>query len=320
MKITLIALLAALAFATGTAAEPWTEREVTIDGGLAPLHGTLTLPEGDGPADAALILSGSGPTDRNGNYPEGNNNSLLMLAHGLADAGIASLRIDKRGVVASAIAAPKEEELRAETYVGDARSWLDFLETEPRIRRLFLIGHSEGALVATLAAQKKTVAGLVLIAAGGRPASVILREQLAAGNLPPDLRRRSDEILAKLERGETDEAVPRTLEALYRPSVQPYLISWFKYDPAAELAKLETPVLLIRGTHDLQVRQADADALAAARPDATLLAIEEMNHVLKIAPASRAENIRFYSDPGAPLAPGLVASIAEFIEPRGESN
>lgn len=107
--------------------------------------------------------------------------------------------------------------------------------------------------------------------------------------------------------------MPRELEALYRPSVQPYLISWFKYDPAAELAKLSMPVLLIRGTHDLQVRQADADTLAAARPDASFLAIEEMNHVLKIAPADRAENIRFYSDPKAPLAPGLVTAVAGFI-------
>lgn len=318
MTIRLLALLVLLAFPAGAAAAPWTEREVTIDGGLAPLHGTLTLPKGTAPADAALILSGSGPTDRNGNYPEGNNNSLLMLAHELAAKGIASLRIDKRGVLASRDAAPKEEELRAETYVEDAVSWLGFLESQPRTRRLFLIGHSEGALVATLAAKSKPVTGLVLIAAAGRPASTILREQLAAGNLPAGLRQQSDAILAKLDRGETDDAVPRELEALYRPSVQPYLISWFKYDPAAELAKLPMPVLLIRGTHDLQVRQADADALAAARPDATFLAIEEMNHVLKIAPADRAENIRFYSDPEAPLAPGLVAAVAGFIDGTGK--
>ncbi|ABS62882.1 alpha/beta hydrolase fold [Parvibaculum lavamentivorans DS-1] len=313
MKILPLALLFALAFAADAMAEPWSEREVTVDGGLAPLHGTLTLPEGDGPVDAALILPGSGPTDRNGNFPEGNNNSLRLLARSLGDAGIASLRIDKRGVGASAQAAPKEEDLRAETYVDDAVQWLEFLDKEPRIRRLYLIGHSEGALLATLAAQKKPVAGLVLIAAIGRPAPDVLREQVATGNMEPQLRQASDTILAKLERGETHEEVPGQLDALYRPSVQPYLISWFKYDPAAELAKLSMPVLLIRGTHDLQVRQADADALAAARPDATLLAIEEMNHVLKIAPADRAENIRFYSDPGAPLAPGLADAITDFI-------
>lgn len=313
MKTLVLALLAAFVFSTGAAAQPWSEREVAIEGGISKLYGTLTLPAGDGPADAALILSGSGATDRNGNFPEGYNNSLKFLARGLGAEGIATLRVDKRGVAESRAAAPEERDLRAETFVDDAAAWLAFLEEQPRVRRLFLIGHSEGALVATLAAQKKPVAGLVLIAAGGRPASVILREQLSAGNLPAEMRRRSDEILARLERGETDDAVPRQLEALYRPSVQPYLISWFKYDPAAELAKLPVPVLLVRGTHDLQVRQADADALAAARPDAVRLAVEEMNHVLKIAPLDRAENIRFYSDPDAPLAPEVVPAIAGFI-------
>jgi pimeloyl-ACP methyl ester carboxylesterase len=311
----LAALLAALVLSTTMArAEPWSEREVTIDGELAPLYGTLTMPAGNGPVDGALILSGSGPTDRNGNFPEGHNNSLLLIARGLAEKGIASLRIDKRGVMASAHAAPKEEELRAETYVDDAVAWLALLEAEPRIRRLFVIGHSEGALVATLAVQRHPVAGLVLIAAGGRPAATILREQLAAGNMEPALRERSEEILVKLERGETDPDIPGQLDALFRPSVQPYLISWFKYDPAAELARTSMPVLSINGTHDLQIRQADANALAAARPDARQLTIAEMNHVLKLSPADRAENIRLYSDPDAPLAPDLMPAIVEFLQ------
>ena len=284
-----------------------------IKGGLATLHGTMTLPEGDTPVDMALILPGSGPTDRNGNFPEGENNSLKLLARELADAGIGSLRIDKRGVGASYAAAPDEADLRAETFVEDADHWLDFLGEQERASRLFLIGHSEGALVATLAAQKHDVSGLVLIAGTGRPAPDLIREQVAGSAMPPELKTRSDELLETLKRGERDENVPRELGPLYRPGVQPYLISWFRYDPAKELARLDTPVLLVQGTNDLQIRPADMALLSNARPDATVITIEGMNHVLKIAPTTRAENIALYSRPDAPLAPGLVKAIASFI-------
>lgn len=295
------------------AASGWTESDVEIKGGLAALHGTMTLPDGDAPVDMALILPGSGPTDRDGNFPEGQNDSLKLLAAGLAKAGIGSLRIDKRGVGASFAAAPDEADLRAETFVEDAVHWIGFLAEQKRTARLFLIGHSEGALVATLAAREHEVAGIVLIAGTGRPAPDLIREQVAGSSMPPELKSRSDELLETLTRGETDEDVPRELHALYRPSVQPYLISWFRYDPAKELAKLDAPVLLLHGTHDLQIRQADTELLAAARPDATLITIEEMNHVLKIAPLTRAENMSFYANPHAPLAPGLVNTIVSFI-------
>lgn len=302
--------------ASAQAAPLWTEQNVSIDGGSAPLYGTLTLPSGTGPLDVALILPGSGPTDRNGNFPGRTNNSLLLLAHGLADAGIASLRIDKRGVAASALAYPPERDLRFTTYVDDATQWLTFLKNQPRVGRIFLIGHSEGALVATLAARTLPVSGLVLIAGAGRPAPSIIREQLAALNYSASLQERAEAILQKLEAGETVPDVPAELAALYRPSAQPYLISWLKYDPANELAKLTTPTLIIQGTNDLQITIADAQRLASARKNIALLTIKDMNHVLKIAPADRAGNIRLYSDPDAPLANGLVAGIVDFIHAK----
>jgi len=317
--IRFICILAALMLLSPgmTMADTWTERTVSIDGGLAPLHGTLTMPAGTDAVDAVLIHPGSGPTDRDGNQRLYgiDNDSLLMLAHGLADHGIASLRIDKRGVAASAGAAPDERDLRFDIYADDAVGWLDFLQAQPRIRRLFLIGHSEGALVATLAAQRKPVSGVILIAGAGRSMPALLRKQFSV-NLPASLQSPAETILQKLERGETIADVPAALAAEFRPSVQPYLISLFGYDPAAELAKLSTPVLIVQGTHDIQVSTDDAERLAAARGDARLVIIENMNHVLKIAPADRAGNIRLYADPGVPLASALVPAIAAFIGTR----
>ncbi|HCX66877.1 alpha/beta fold hydrolase [Parvibaculum sp.] len=298
--------------ASGPVAWPtsWSEREVNLEDGL---FGTLTMPQGEEPVDAALIIAGSGPTDRDGNFPSGRNNSLKLLAHALGERGIASLRIDKRGVGDSIGAAHAEEELRAETYVEDAVRWLELLEREPRIRRIVALGHSEGALLATIAAQRHDVAGLVLLTPSGRPAPALIREQLAGQNLPPEIATRSEEILQSLERGETVADVPSQLDMLYRPSVQPYLISWFKYDPAAELARTDVPALVVQGTRDLQQRPADGEKLAAAREDVTLIAIENMNHVLKEAPEDRAGNMALYVDPRTELAPGLASAITDFI-------
>lgn len=302
--------------ASAQAASVWTEQNVSIDGGIAPLYGTLTLPSGIGQFDAALILPGSGPTDRNGNFPGAINNSLLLLAHGLADAGIASLRIDKRGVAASQAASPPERDLRFTTYVDDATQWLTFLKNQPRVGRIFLIGHSEGALVATLSARMLPVSGLILIVGAGRPAPSIIRTQLAASNYSASLQERAEAILQKLEAGETVTDVPAELAALYRSSVQPYLISWSKYDPADELAKLTTSTLVIQGTNDLQVTIADGQRLTNARRNIALLKIKDMNHVLKVSPADRAGNIQLYSDPDAPLADGLVSGIVDFIHAK----
>ena len=198
------------------------------------LHSTLLLPKDTSkPMPVVLLLSGSGPTDRNGNSPilPGKNNSLLMLAEGLASNGIASLRYDKRGVGESAGAMVSESELRFETYVDDAMSWCEQLRKDKRFSAVVIAGHSEGSLIGMLAAKRCNADGFISISGAGRAAADILRTQLA-GKLPPELAKQSDAILKDLEAGKTTENAPPELAALYRPSVQPYLISWFRYDPA----------------------------------------------------------------------------------------
>ena len=177
---------------------------------------------GQGVRDAVLIWSGSGPTDRDGNSALGLiNNSLKMLAHALAEAGYVSVRTDKRGVGASAAAAPPETEHRFETYVEDAARWAGFLKEHPRIRNVFLLGHSEGALIATMAAQQFRGAGLLLIAGTGFRAPDILRRQIAAPEIvmPEALLKETNKIIDALERGEIVPEVSAELHAAYRPSV-----------------------------------------------------------------------------------------------------
>jgi len=292
------------------------EREVSIKTASGVLWGTLAL-AGETPAGpAAIIIPGSGPTNRDGNGPGIQPNTLKLLSENLAGRGIASIRIDKRGVGASIAAMGSEADLRFQTYADDAKAWAKELRARTGAQCVWLIGHSEGALVGEVAAQENgDICGLVLVAGAGRKAGDLLRTQLGVA-LPDPLKPEAFADIAELEAGRTVAASPQ-LMALFRPSVQPYLMSWLPLDPAAILAGLKPPVLIVQGENDIQVSLEDARTLARARPDAKLAILPGVNHVLKVAPADRAANIAAYSDPNLPLAPGVGEIVADFITKNG---
>lgn len=284
----------------------------------APLHGTLLTPEGQTRA-AAVILPGSGPTNRDGDSPllGVRAANLRLLAEGLAERGVASIRIDKRGIGQSAAAGLAEADLRFDAYAADARAWA--AETAAKADRpcAWLVGHSEGALVAqaAVAGGDDKVCGLILLAGAGRPAGEVLREQLTA--LPEPLKTRAYDALTELEAGRTVADPPAELAALFRPSVQPYLISWLALDPARLAADYARPIFIGQGTTDLQISVADAEALKTAQPRAELVVWDGVNHLLKVAPADRPANLATYADPDLPLAPGVVEAVADFmLQPR----
>ena len=282
------------------------------------IHGTLDLPSGAGPFPITLIIAGSGPTDRDGNSAmlAGKNNSLKMLAHSLATANIASLRFDKRGIAASAAAGPKEADLRFENYVDDAVAWVEQLRHDKRFSTVTIIGHSEGALIGAIAAARTHPNAFISVAGVGRSAGLVLREQIN-GKLPAQLFQSNEKILRELEAGRTTEDVPPALKSLYRASVQPYLISWFKYNPAEIVASIKEPTLICQGTTDIQVALEEAEALKKNAPAAQLVIIEGMNHVLKSVTADPAKQTASYSDPALPINPELMKNIIEFV-PRAK--
>ena len=263
------ALLLSLTLITGLAQANTTRQSpVSLDTDQGTLYGSLLVPQSDKPLPVALLIAGSGPTDRNGNNPEGgHNDALKKLAQVLARNGIASLRYDKRGVAASRAATPDERDLSVEHYVADAEGWARLLRKDPRFDRLILIGHSEGALIASLAAPASQADALVSIAGPAYPIGQVLDMQLAM-RLPPPLLDESRHILANLIRGKLQPKVPKELQAIYRPSVQPYLISLLRQDPAENFAALQIPALIVQGTHDAQVSPDNAELLKQAKPDA----------------------------------------------------
>ena len=289
------------------------ELDQTLQTTTGELSGTLTVPILKGTFPVALIIAGSGPTDRNGNNAQMKNNSLLLLAHELAAQGIASIRYDKRGIGASKGALISEENLRFENYVEDAKAWSAQLKTDPRFRKLIIIGHSEGSLIGILACEQADV--FVSLAGAGRSIDVILKEQLAVQlKGKKKLLRAANEGLSKLKEGKLVENTPAELFGLFSPSVQPYMMSWMKYDPAVEISKLKIPIVIVQGTTDLQVQVKDAELLHAASVGSRYILIEGMNHIFKMAPSDREKNIETYSKPELPILQELIRAICNSVQ------
>jgi hypothetical protein len=261
-----------------------------------------------------VIVAGSGPTDRDGNsiLLPGANNSLKLLAEGLAANGIASLRYDKRGVGESKAALLSESDLRFDTYADDAAAWVRRLRSDDRFSSITILGHSEGSLLGMLAAQSSDVDAYVSVAGAGRGADKILREQLSR-QLPPDLLDAANKTLDTLLAGHATQDFPPQLAALFRPSVQPYLVSWLRVDPQVEIARLSVPVLVVQGTLDGQIPPHDAELLVNAHPGAKLVMIEGMNHVFKCVPTDVTAQQASYSDPTIPVAGELVDVVSSFV-------
>ena len=263
------------------------------------LKGSLLIPQGAAPFPLVIIVAGAGPTDRNGNNYNvpGKCDSLKSLALALKDLGIASYRYDKRGAGESYILAGAEVDSRFDDYIDDAEAVFKAFESDARFSKILLIGHTEGALVAAAAAEKlasaaaKAPDGLVLLCASGKTAVESVNEGLATS--PDDKKAEAAAIMDALEAGKTYPDPSAYFGDFFRPSFQPYLASWFRYDIKKEIAAWKGGLLLVQGNRDFQVTMAEFASLAAARPEAPALVLESMNHALKDVPRRPRRELRF---------------------------
>lgn len=276
------------------------------------LAGTLLLPTSGKIFKLVVIQAGSGATDRNGN--SGNAlkaNCYRLIAEELSKKNIATLLIDKRGIAKSATAMKSEATLRFDDYADDLAGWVSFMKKDKRIGKIFIAGHSEGSLVGMLAAQKEKVNGYISIAGAGESIDKIITWQYA--QQIPQAAVVVDSLFTRMKNGQKLDVVPPYLLSIFRPSVQPYILSWMLHDPCVEIKKLTTPILILQGTTDIQVEVKEAKMLKACKPTAKLEIITGMNHILKEAPQDRTKNMATYTNETLPLMPGLVELIAAFV-------
>ena len=318
MMRTFLIMMCAAALAVPVGAEPRSAGvPIEASGPKGPLAGTLLRPPGTlGPV--ALIIPGSGPTDRDGNNPFGvRAASYRLLAEGLFDQGITTVRIDKRGMFGSASAVSDPNAVTIADYVADTEAWVSAIRATTDAPCVWLIGHSEGGLVGLAAAHEvKNLCGLVLVAAAGRPLGDVIKSQLRANPLNAPLIKAADAAIDRLASGQKVDvsALPPPLLPLFNPAVQDFLISTFALDPAKLVAGARLPILIVQGGSDLQVSVADAEKLKAGNPSAVLKILPNVNHVLKdVASGSPADNLAAYTNADLPLAAGLAATIAAFV-------
>ena len=277
---------------------------------------SISLNTSSGQINGKIIAPGASNYPMDGNSaPAGmKNNSLKYLAEELGRRGIGSLRFDKRGIASSAAAGKDEYSMRFEDLIKDVREWIDLLSRDRRLSGIYIAGHSEGALIGMVASQNNPkVKGYISLAGAGRPLSDILEEQMSAQ--PEVIRKMIVSINDSLKAGKLVPSVPLGLQALFRSSVQPYLISCYKYNPQEEIKKLTVPVLLLQGKTDIQISVKDAELLKQALPSAELHLIDGMNHVLKDCDMmDRKKQMAVYTNPDLPVNENLLLFIEKFVK------
>lgn len=330
---------------TPVAPFPYREIEVRIDNPEAEgvtLAGTLTVPPGDGPFPAAVLISGSGPQDRNETV--WTHQPFAVLADHLTRNGIAVLRYDDRGYADSTGDFASSTSM---DFASDAQAVTEWLRTQPAINAnaVGLIGHSEGGLIApVLAAYDSEIAYIILLAGPGTDGQEIILDQSiaaarAAGRSEADLERLHGLVLEITDaaRSAPDEAAARAaMDAILTPEVLTFLgatpdqkslyigqnvrawqRAFLNHDPAEYLVDVDQPVLALNGSLDLQVvpgpNLAGLETGLAHNDDVTLMELPGLNHMFQTAQTG---TIPEYAQIEETFNPQALALIEDWINMR----
>ncbi|RBN50263.1 alpha/beta hydrolase [Flavobacterium psychrolimnae] len=294
---------------TESATKSFNKEEIAIN----PLiNGSLYSPlKQNKKTNLVILIAGSGPTDRDGNQKGLTNNSLKYLSEELVKNDIAVFSYDKRIISQVKIGNVNEATLTFDDFITDATAVLMFFKNQKKYNKIIIAGHSEGSLIGMIAAKDKAD-GFISLAGAARTIDAVLVEQIA--KQAPFLKEETQKNLDILKSGKTFELKNPMLASIFRESIQPYMISWIKYNPQMELAKLQMPILIINGTKDIQVSVQEAELLKKAKPEAELVLIENMNHVFKEIKSDDAENMKSYTNPDLPIVPKLKSTIIAFVK------
>src|SRR5689334_12453406 len=270
----------------------------------------LALPQGVEKPPVALLIAGSGSTDRDGNGPQLKPATLKKLSDELAARGIATLRYDKRGAGGWKKEFGRPEDFRFKDFVDDAAALVGTLRDMGKFSRVVVIGHSEGGLVAILTARRVRVDRLVRLATSARKQGDLLKAQLDK-QLPPQQYEPIAKAIDAIMAGQIVDPPPAGLAIA--PAMQPGIASAFTEDPIDPLRKIDVPTLIIAGGRDRQLARLDFLALTTADFAAKSLWVPEMNHVL-VDVTDEADDVASYNQAERPLDPALIETVAGFVQ------
>ena len=277
-----------------------------------PIHGTL-LESAQSNSVLTIIISGSGPTDRDGNNISLKSDYLKMLAEGLYENGVSSYRFDKRGVGRSIGSIKRGDEVKFVDFINDVKSIINHFRSTKRFERVVVVGHSEGALIGMIAS-RSLAEGFISIAGAGTDYLTIIQRQLSDRALY--IKSMSDSIIQQLRKGKIIDSVSPLMSGLFNPAAQRFLIDASGYNPIEEISKLDIPVLIIQGTNDIQIEVKDAQMLNDASVNSRLEIIQGMNHVFRHASENFILNLQTYGRPELPIDSSLVGIILDFINDK----
>lgn len=272
------------------------------------IDGTLLVPD-NGSKTLAIIIAGSGPTDRDGNQNFLKSNSLKKLAEGLTSNGIATFRFDKR-TVKQILIGRVDPKTVFDDFINDVSDIIEYFKKDSQFDTLYIVGHSKGSLIGMIAAKGKAD-GFVSLAGAGQPIDKVIIEQVE--KTAPMFTEDTKRVFDVLNKGNTTDDFPPALASIFNKQIQPFMMSWMRYNPQVEIAKLNMPILIINGTKDLQVSVAEAELLHKAAPKSELKIIENMNHVLFTIAGDNLENSKSYNEGFRPINDELIAEVVKFI-------
>ncbi|MBX2827123.1 MAG: alpha/beta hydrolase [Flavobacteriaceae bacterium] len=307
MKI-FLSILAFISFTTMVSQESgFSERDLSVSPFV---DGTLLLPKKSELPPLVILVGGSGPTDRDGNQQMQRTNCLKYLAEGLANKGIAAFRYDKRIIKQMKDRTLNEESIRFDDFIKDAEDVIAYFKKANSFSKIYVIGHSQGSLVGMVAAQGD-VDGFISIAGAGQEIDDVVVDQIAkqAPGLKENARKSFDDMRAN---GVAQNYSPG-LSSIFRPQIQPFMLTWMQYNPNEEIKKLTVPTFIINGDKDLQVQVSEAEKLKEAKPDAKYAIIKNMNHILKEIQGDDIENSKSHNRRDLPVMPELINQISDFI-------
>lgn len=309
MKIKIIVFLLFMSQISCAQKVEFAETEVEIPSEKITVKGSLIAPVNNAKVPLIIIVPGSGPTDRNGNQGMMQNNSLKFLAEELQKHNIATYRYDKSALEWMKIKDFKQEEGSFDDFITDTNTVVKHFKSEGKFSKVIIAGHSQGSLVAMIAAKNENADAFISIAGAGRVIDEIIIEQI--GKQAPTLIDETTIALNKLKNGEKITNINPMLMSVLHPSIQPFMISWLKYNPQKEIKKLSVPVLIINGTKDIQVAVKDAKLLHEYSTTSTLKIIDKMNHIFKEINED-SQNMASYTNPTLPIMKELVTTISTF--------